>query len=131
MLLSNPEAMSKFSEVAKGYEKPELVSIDLYRAFLTPIFGTRESCTLFERMLTSLKAADLIALEPELRKLDVPTKLIWGTEDVFFEIEWAHWLKDRLPHARDITWLPGAKLFFPDERSDEFVNAALGFWQSI
>jgi pimeloyl-ACP methyl ester carboxylesterase len=59
------------------------------RAYLEPCVGTIERGREFERLLTSLDAADLVPVEPRLRMLSVPTLLVWGTGDVFFDV-W-HW----------------------------------------
>ncbi len=50
---------------------------------------------------------------------------------MFFPTEWAHWLKDTLPNARDIIELPGAKLFFPEERPDVLNKHIYDFWSSL
>jgi len=36
-------------------------------------------------MLTSLTATDLVAIAPGLARLTVPTLLVWGTGDHFFD----------------------------------------------
>lgn len=39
-----------------------------------------------------------------------------ATEDIFFGVDWAHWLKETMPNAENVTLIEGAKLFFPFER---------------
>jgi pimeloyl-ACP methyl ester carboxylesterase len=34
----------------------------------------------------SLRASDLMAIEPELADLTIPTLIVWGTGDVFFDL---------------------------------------------
>ena len=36
----------------------------------------------------------MLAAEPALARLDVPTLIVWGTGDEFFELSWAYWLRD-------------------------------------
>ena len=39
-------------------------------------------------------------------------------------MKWSHWLADTIPGTRKRLELPGARLFFPEERPRE-LNAAL------
>ena len=68
-------------------------------------------------------------IEPQLKGLDVPSLLVWGTEDVFFDVSWARRLRDTLPDVRDLVEVPGGKLFFVDERAPEFVAPVRTFWK--
>ena len=69
-----------------------------------------------------------MAAEPLLRRLTAPTLVVWGTDDVFFGVEWAHWLRGTIPGAR-VVELPGAKLFFPEERPGELADALREHWR--
>jgi len=82
----------------------------------------------FERLLVSLRADDLLAAEPRLRTLDVPTLVVWGTDDVFFDRKWAHWLAETIPGVTDVVELDGARLFFPDERAAQLVPLVRRHW---
>jgi pimeloyl-ACP methyl ester carboxylesterase len=83
-----------------------------------------------QRFLTSLHARDLLAVEPALRKLQVPTLIVWGTGDIFFGRKWAYWLLDAIPGATEVVELAGARLFFPDERAAELAAALRRFWHT-
>ena len=91
-----------------GYEDPEQPDLDTVRAFLEPVLGTIEHVRQFERMLSSLEADDLLAAEPALKKLDVPTLVVWGTGDVFFDVSWAYWLRDTIPGVTEVVEIEGA-----------------------
>jgi pimeloyl-ACP methyl ester carboxylesterase len=106
--------------LAQGYEHPEKLDDDAIREFFGP-FKSMEGARELERAITSLDSADLLAVEPELAKLDVPTLVAWGTGDIFFDLRWAHWLKDTIPGVEQVVEIPDAKLFWPDERTDELV----------
>jgi pimeloyl-ACP methyl ester carboxylesterase len=111
-----------------GYEHVENIDLDVVRAFLEPLLGTPESARAFERMLAGLEPADLLAVEPQLAQLQVPTLVVWGTGDEFFELRWAYWLRDTIPGATEVVELDGAKLFFPDERAAELAPLLLRHW---
>ncbi|HCT78147.1 MAG TPA: alpha/beta hydrolase [Micromonosporaceae bacterium] len=120
--------LARSGTLGRGYESPDRLSDETIRAYLEPVFGNLQSARQFERFLTSLLSSDLVAVEPLLRKLTVPTLVVWGTADVFFELKWAYWLRDTIPGVTDVVELAGAKLFFPDERADDLVSALRAHW---
>jgi pimeloyl-ACP methyl ester carboxylesterase len=77
-----------------------------------------------ERFLAAFDCAQTVAIEGRLRELRVPTLVVWGTDDVFFDIRWSHWLADTIPGVRRRIELAGAHLLFPEERAAE-LNAEL------
>jgi len=102
---------------------------DIARAWLEPM-ATAESARQFQRLLTSLHARDLLAIEPALARLEVPTLIVWGTGDRAFRLKWAYWLRDTIPGATEVVEIDGARLFFPDERATELTAALRGHWDS-
>jgi pimeloyl-ACP methyl ester carboxylesterase len=111
-----------------GYEDLANLPEEVSRAWLTPMFGTKAAARQNQRILPSLDARDLLAIEPALRRLQIPTLIVWGTGDRFFSIKWAYWLRDTIPGATDVVELDGAKLFFPDERAAELAAALRRHW---
>jgi pimeloyl-ACP methyl ester carboxylesterase len=111
-----------------GYEHPELLAPETVRAYLEPCFGTLDRARQFERMIVALNADDLRAVEPQLKTLTVPTLLVWGTGDSFFDVSWAHWLRDTIPGVTRLVTLDGARLFFPDERPAELARELGRHW---
>jgi len=81
------------------------------------------------RAVGSGRRADALA-EPALRRLQVPTLIVWGTGDRFFHRKWAYWLRDTIPGAAEVVELDGARLFFPDERAAEFTAALRRHWEA-
>jgi pimeloyl-ACP methyl ester carboxylesterase len=115
---------------AVGYEDPEHLSLDTVRSFIEPVLGTPEAARQFERMLVSLEPSDLLEAEPALARLTVPTLVVWGNDDAFFDVRWAYWLRDTIPGVTDVVELAGAKLFFPDERAAELAPHLLKHWRA-
>ena len=83
-----------------------------------------------ERLLISSTAAELVAVEPLLAELDVPVQVAWGTADVFFEPSWAERLRAMIPGTERVVLIPGAMLFWPDERAADLVPLLRGFWEA-
>jgi pimeloyl-ACP methyl ester carboxylesterase len=113
-----------------GYQDIANLPVDIARAWLEPLFGTAESARQNDRILPSLHARDLLAIEPALARLHVPTLIVWGTGDRFFHRKWAYWLRDTIPGATEVVEIDGARLFFPDERAAELTAALRRHWDS-
>jgi pimeloyl-ACP methyl ester carboxylesterase len=113
-----------------GYEDLSSLPPEIARAWLEPLCGTRERARQNERILPSLRSRDLLAIEPALRRLQVPTLIVWGTGDMFFRRKWAYWLRDTIPGATEVVEFDKARLFFPDERAAEFTAALRRHWQA-
>jgi pimeloyl-ACP methyl ester carboxylesterase len=128
MLKEIEEARSGDRAIGLNYEFPERLADETLRAYLEPICGTLESARHFERLLSSLDSADLLSAEPGLRRLTVPTLIVWGTADFHFEVKWAYWLREIIPGATEVVELPGAKLYFPDERAGELAVHLRRHW---
>ena len=101
---------------------------DIVRAWVEPQIGTAEAARQSQRLLTSLHARDLLAVEPALARLQVPTLIVWGTKDIFFRRKWAYWLRDTIPGATEVVEIDGGRLFFPDERAAELTVALRRHW---
>jgi pimeloyl-ACP methyl ester carboxylesterase len=115
---------------AGAYQTASAVPDDVVLAFATPVVGTRDAARDFQRTLTGLHSRDLAAVEPDLRRLEVPTRIVWGTRDRFFPLRYARWLGELIPGATGIDEIEGGRLFFPDERADEFVPHLLAHWRA-
>ena len=113
-----------------GYQDIANLPVDIARAWLEPLFGTAESARQNDRILPSLHARDLLAIEPALARLQVPTLIVWGTGDRFFPRKWAYWLRDTIPGADKVVEIDGGRIFFPDERAGELTAALRRHWDS-
>ena len=126
-MLADPGAAAKVA-FGSGYEHLERVDPAVIRSYLEPWCGTIERARHFERLLAALDDGDLAAVTPRLRELTVPTLLVWGTGDEFFDVSWAYWLRDTIPGATEVVEFDGARIFFPDERATEFTAALRRHW---
>lgn len=113
-----------------AYEFPERLTMETVRTYIEPLFATPEGIRNLERWFgTSHDNTQTVEVEPLLRRLEAPTLVVWGTDDVFFPVKWAHWLRDTIPGCRKVIELEGARLFFPEERPDELAEALREHWQ--
>ena len=119
------------AQFAVGYEHPELVSEETLRGYLEPLFATPEATRHLERFILALDPSHTVSVERLLQRLHAPTLVVWGTGDVFFDVQWAYWLRDTIPGTRKVIELDGAKLFFPEERPEPLAAALRDHWQPV
>jgi pimeloyl-ACP methyl ester carboxylesterase len=113
---------------ARAYERPEAVDDDTVRTYLAPIYGTAEAARNVERFVAAQDCRHTLAIEAQLRRVAVPTLIAWGTDDVFFPVKWAYWLRGVLVGARPVIELEGARLLFPEEYPDLLVKPLRELW---
>jgi pimeloyl-ACP methyl ester carboxylesterase len=129
-MFANLEAAAQIS-FASGYEHLDRIDRDVIRSYLQPCFGTIERARQFERLLVSLDVGDLQAVMPQLRELTVPTLVVWGTDDEFFDVSWAYWLRDTIPGTTRVVTVDGARMFFPEERPMDLVPHLEQHWAAV
>ncbi len=113
-----------------GYQDVGKLPEGVVRAWIEPVLGSAQSARQFQRWALSVRARDLLAVEPALARLQVPTLIVWGTGDMFFKRKWAYWLRDTIPGATEVIEFDGARIFFPDERATEFTAALRRHWDA-
>lgn len=125
-LLDNPAAAR--GAFASTFEHPEQIAGETLDIYLRPLIENEETSRCSQRWMQALKAEDLSDVTPLLAELHAPTLIVWGMADVFFDVSWAYWLKDHIAGATEVIEVPGAKLFFPEERPAFLAEQLLRFW---
>ncbi len=111
-----------------AYEHPERLADETIETYLRPLVRTEQRTRDFQRFLAAFDNAQTARLESRLRTLQVPTLIVWGTDDIYFPIKWSRWLADTIPGARRRVELEGARIFFPEERWTEFNRELRTHW---
>jgi pimeloyl-ACP methyl ester carboxylesterase len=109
---------------------PDRISDEEARAIMEPHQATLDAAKRLERFAASLSPDQLLALEPQLRELEVPTIAVWGTADPIFPLDLAHWLRETIPGLREVVEIEDGLLFWPWERGEELVPHLRRHWQS-
>ena len=128
-MLSDKSIYRSPQALGPAYEHPELVTDDSIEAYLRPFLRTDQRIRDLERFLAAFDNKHTLAIEARLKKLKAPTVIVWGTDDVYFDIKWSHWLADTIPGTRRRVELKGARIFFPEERWEDFDNELRAHWQ--
>ena len=112
-----------------AYEHPERVTDDTIDTYLRPLIRTAQRTRDLERFLAAFDSEHTLAIEARLKTLNAPTLIVWGTDDVYFDVTWSRWLAATIPGTRRRVEFEGARIFFPEERWGEFNTELRGHWQ--
>jgi pimeloyl-ACP methyl ester carboxylesterase len=97
------------------------------RLYLQPLLSSKQRIEAFERYWLSFDNAQTVAIHSMLKALEVPTLIVWGLEDIFFDRKWAYSLKDTIPGAKRVVEVEDARLFFAEDRPDALASPILEF----
>lgn len=130
------EAMLKDKNVYRSpqalgpaYEHPELVSDASIEEYLRPLVKSETRLEDFRRFLAAFDNRHTVAIEDRLKRLAAPTLIVWGTDDIYFDVKWARWLASTIPGKKRKVELTGARIFFPEERWKDFNRELRAHWQ--
>ena len=119
-MLANKAIYRSPEALGPAYERPENVPDDDIETYLRPLVQSDQRTRDLQRFVAAFDNKHTVNIEPQLRTLRAPTLIVWGTDDVYFPVKWAHWLAEAIPGAKPPVELAGARIFFPEERSEAF-----------
>lgn len=114
-----------------AYQHPEQVSDEEIDAFITPLATVPGQTDALARFITAFDNRHTTVLAEQLPELEIPTLIVWGTGDIFFDLTGAQWLAETLPNAHSPVIIEGGALLLPSERADEVTAAITRFWASL
>ena len=112
----------------RSYADPGILTDEIIRLYLQPLLSSQQRIEALQRYWLGFDNAQTVAIEPALRRLNVPTLIVWGLEDIFFDKKWAYWLEETIPGAERVIEVPDGRLFFPEDRPDALTGPLLSFW---
>jgi pimeloyl-ACP methyl ester carboxylesterase len=130
-MLSDKSIYRSPQALGPAYERPNDVTDETIETYLRPFVRNVQRTMDLQRFLAAFDCRHTLAIEPQLRKLDVPTFIVWGTDDIYFDVRWSGWLAEAIPGTRRRIELDGARIFFPEERAEEFNQLLRDFWASL
>jgi pimeloyl-ACP methyl ester carboxylesterase len=113
----------------RSYFDTSILTDDLIRLYLQPLLSSPERIDALARYWLGFDNRQTVAIHSALKRLEVPTLIVWGLKDIFFDRKWAYWLKDTIPGARDVIEVEDGRLFFPEDRPDTLAPPLLKFWE--
>jgi pimeloyl-ACP methyl ester carboxylesterase len=127
-MLSDKSIYRSPGALGPAYEHPETATDEDIEIYLRPHLRSEQRTRDLARFVGAFDHRHTLAIEPQLRKLQSPTLIVWGTDDVYFPVKWAHWLAKAIPGAKPPVELVGARIFFPEERAEAFNQLLRGHW---
>src|SRR6266851_968623 len=129
-MLSNKHVYRSPQALGPAYEHPEQLSDDSIEKYLRPFVRSEQRTRDLQRFLAAREHKHTLAIEDRLRRLKAPKLIVWGTDDIYFDVKWSRWLADNIPGTRQRVELKGARIFFPEERWEEFNKELRAHWQA-
>jgi pimeloyl-ACP methyl ester carboxylesterase len=129
-MLSNKSIYRSPEALGPAYEHPERLTDDSIEKYLRPLVRSEQRTRDLQRFLAAFDNKHTLAVETRLKTLKAPTLIVWGTDDVYFDVKWSRWLADTIPGARRRVEFKGARIFFPEERWAEFNKELRTHWQA-
>jgi pimeloyl-ACP methyl ester carboxylesterase len=111
-----------------AYERPEAVSDDTIETYLRPFVRSPQRTRDLERFVNAFDCRHTVEIEKRLQLVRSPTLIAWGTDDIFFDLKWSHWLEKAIPGTTRRVEFQSARIFFPEERPNEFNKELQAHW---
>ncbi len=124
-------ARGESAPLFRSYADPSVLTDEVIGLYLQPLLSSPQRIDAFQRYWLGFDNAQTVAIHAALKTLRVPTLIVWGLEDIFFDKKWAYWLKDTIPGAERVVEVRDARLFFPEDRPDSLTAPLLEFWDEL
>lgn len=128
-LLADKAVYRSPQALGRAYEHPERLADDSIEQYLRPLVRTEQRTRDLQRFLAAFDNQHTRAIEARLKTVQAPTLIVWGTDDVYFDVKWSRWLADTIPGTRRRVELKDARLFLPEERWEELNQELRAHWQ--
>jgi haloalkane dehalogenase len=114
--------------LGQAYTNPNTLTHELVEIYLRPLAQSPLRRKQYDQALINLENNVLLPIETQLRHLDVPVRILWGTGDTIFKPESADYLNHLFPRSSGIRRIEGAKLFWPEEFPEIVAEEARKLW---
>jgi pimeloyl-ACP methyl ester carboxylesterase len=127
-MLADKSVYRSAQALGPAYQRPEEVSDDTIETYLRPHLRSPQRLHDLERFVNAFDCRHTVAIEKPLGQLRAPTLIVWGTDDIYFDVKWSHWLEKAIPGTKRRVELESARIFFPEERAAEFNRELAAHW---
>jgi len=112
------------------YANPAHPTDEALAMYFGPLMESAERKEALNRYAVALGRNALLGIRPAQRQSRVPTRIVWGMDDTIFDAANADYLHGSFGYSHGVRRLPGAKLFWPEERPDIVAAQARILWGS-
>jgi pimeloyl-ACP methyl ester carboxylesterase len=130
-MLSDKNVYRSQQALGPAYEHPERVSDETIEQYLRPLVRDQLHTSNLRRFLAAFDNRHTVRIKEKLKALKSPTLIVWGTDDIYFDVKWAHWLSESIPGTRRRLEFEGARIFFPEERWESFNTELRSHWLAV
>jgi pimeloyl-ACP methyl ester carboxylesterase len=130
-MLSDKSVYRSPDALGPAYEDPKRLSDEDIEAYLRPFLRSQQRTRDLQRFLAAFDNKHTLAVQDRLKSLQAPTLIVWGTDDVYFDLKWSHWLAENIPGTRRRVEFTGARIFFPEERWPVFNKELREHWEAV
>jgi pimeloyl-ACP methyl ester carboxylesterase len=123
------KALARSTFGAAVYGDASRIADETIDYYVAPLVSSPLRRTQYHAFHTALVPNPLSGIEPLLKRSTVPLRIVWGASDDIFVPADAHYLDGILPGSKGIRFVPGAKLFFPEEFPEIIAEEALRLWR--
>ena len=128
-MLSDKRVYRSPDALGPAYEDPGRLSDEDIEVYLRPFVKSQQRTRDLQRFLAAFDNKHTLAIEDRLKTLQAPTLIVWGTDDVYFDVKWSHWLANNIPGTRRRVEIKDARIFLPEERWRELNQELRDHWQ--
>src|SRR5258708_4282399 len=75
----------------RSYADPGVLTDDIIRLYFQPLVSSQQRIEAFQRYWLGFDNAQTVAIHSALKTLQVPTLIVWGLKDIFFDRKWAYY----------------------------------------
>jgi pimeloyl-ACP methyl ester carboxylesterase len=127
---ANDKARARSAQgVGAFYTHPEHIADETIEIYFRPFADSKLKRTQLNKFSVAMATNPLVAIRNDLKQWKGPARMVWGTKDPLFGVQWAEWLDRTLPGSRGIRRIEGANLFFPEEMPELIAEEAQRLWQ--
>src|SRR5215469_7326375 len=119
-MLADKNVYRSPNALGPAYEHPDQLSDKDIETYLRPFLRTEQRTRDLQRFLGAFDNQHTVTIENRLKNLKAPTLIVWGTDDVYFDVKWSHWLAEHIPGTCRRVEFKDARIFFPEERWQDF-----------
>jgi pimeloyl-ACP methyl ester carboxylesterase len=127
-MLADKSVYRSQQALGPAYERPEAVSDDTIETYLRPFLRSAKRTHDIERFVNAFDNRHTVQIEEKLKRVNAPTLIAWGTDDIYFDVKWSRWLEQTIPGTRKRCEFESARIFFPEERPGEFNQELKAHW---
>ena len=113
-----------------GYEHAAAIADETIDAYLRPFLSQQRLSALEQFCAGVLTREIMIRLDYLLCNRDVPTLIVWATDEGDFERK-SQWMDRTIAGIRCHVQFKGARLYFPEERWDDFNKELENYWTMV